>query len=296
MQRSIANRPAIIDTYVGNAKGGRDGAGMDDWHSLDVATNGTRLHVTRSGGDTSPLVLAHGATDSGLCWTAVTRALAPDHDVVMVDARGHGQSAAPPDGYDSGTQAADLWGVITTLGLRKPAILGHSMGAGTALALAGLYPDVPRAIILEDPGPWWSGWPSTPEERAEFLEIGERQRTYRRSTRDALIASRHAKTPAWSDAEVIPWAEAKTQVSDAAFQVFQAETWTGFDWVGTLRNIICRVLLVTADGGILTRSDVASFSSLVPHASHVEIAHAGHNIRRDQFAPYMTAVRAFLAN
>jgi hypothetical protein len=34
------------------------------------------------------------------CWTACARAMSPTHDAIMVDARGHGQSAAPPDGYD----------------------------------------------------------------------------------------------------------------------------------------------------------------------------------------------------
>lgn len=269
---------------------------MDDWQSLDIAANDTRLHVTRTGGDKPALVLAHGGTDSGLCWTAVAHAMAPSYDVIMVDARGHGASAAPPDGYDPGTQAADLLGVISALGVQKPVILGHSLGAGTAMALAGLYPDIPDAIILEDPGPWWSGWPATPEEQAAFIAICERQHDYRQQTREALIAGRREKSPAWSVDEVIPWAEAKLGVSDEAFQIFQPEIWTGFDWVSALRAIVCPVMLITADGGILSRTDVTAFSALVPHTTHVEIAHAGHNIRRDQFAPFMTAVRAFLAN
>ena len=37
-------------------------------------------------------------------------------------------------------QADDLAGVIAALGLQKPAMLGHSMGAATALVLAGTAP------------------------------------------------------------------------------------------------------------------------------------------------------------
>src|SRR3712207_7199210 len=44
--------------------------------------------------------------------------------------------------------AADLQGVISTLGLQRPAIMGHSMGGATTYALAGLYPDVPGVIII----------------------------------------------------------------------------------------------------------------------------------------------------
>ena len=57
--------------------------------------NGLKLHYTRTGGAKPPVVLAHGFSDDGLCWTPVAEALAADYDVVMVDARGHGRSAAP---------------------------------------------------------------------------------------------------------------------------------------------------------------------------------------------------------
>src|SRR5689334_19684714 len=129
---------------------------MANWQSGDVEANGIRLHYTRTGGDKPPLVLAHGVTDNGLCWTPVAEALASAYDVIMVDARGHGRSDAPEHDYDPATQAADLAGVITALNLQKPAVLGHSMGAATTLVLAGTYPDVPGAIVLEDPPGWWS--------------------------------------------------------------------------------------------------------------------------------------------
>jgi transposase len=54
------------------------------------------------------------------------------------------------------------------LGLHRPAVLGHSMGAATALALAGTNKDVPGAILLEDPPAWWiATWDTSPasEER-----------------------------------------------------------------------------------------------------------------------------------
>ena len=84
---------------------------MQSWQSADVAANGIRLHYTRTGGDGPPLVLAHGVTDDGLCWSPVAAALEPAYDVIMVDARGHGRSEAPEHDYDPMTQAADLAGL-----------------------------------------------------------------------------------------------------------------------------------------------------------------------------------------
>ncbi|MEJ7654220.1 MAG: alpha/beta hydrolase [Chloroflexia bacterium] len=114
---------------------------MSDWRSEYVVVGGIRLHYTRTGGSKPPLVLAHGVTDDGLCWTPVAQALAAEYDVVMLDARGHGLSDAPEHGYGPAQQAGDLAGVIAALGLERPAVLGHSMGAATTLVAAGLYPD-----------------------------------------------------------------------------------------------------------------------------------------------------------
>src|SRR5438034_938510 len=66
---------------------------MANWQSGDVEANGIRLHYTRTGGSKPPLVLAHGVTDDGLCWTPVAEALAPDYDVIMVDERVTGMQA-----------------------------------------------------------------------------------------------------------------------------------------------------------------------------------------------------------
>lgn len=73
---------------------------MDDWASGIVETNGVRLHYLRSGGAKPPVALAHGALDDARCWARVAEALAADYDVVAVDARGHGHSQAPEEGYD----------------------------------------------------------------------------------------------------------------------------------------------------------------------------------------------------
>lgn len=55
---------------------------MAEWQSGDVEANGIRLHYTRTGGKGPPLVLAHGVTDDGLCWTPVAEALQDRKSVV----------------------------------------------------------------------------------------------------------------------------------------------------------------------------------------------------------------------
>ncbi|MDP9378876.1 MAG: alpha/beta hydrolase [Chloroflexota bacterium] len=229
----------------------------------------------------------------------VVEALAQEYDVVMVDARGHGRSDAPELGYGSLEQAEDLADVIRRLGLERPAILGHSMGAATTLVLAGTYPDLPRAILLEDPPPWWAerreGAPS-----AEDRLAGMRAwiSSVKRKTREELISEQRAETPGWSTVELGPWAEAKLRVSPNVLEVLRSDNPASVDWEATLRRITCPVLLITADpslGAIATEESSAALRDLVPQLRVEHISDAGHNIRRDQFDRYMEVVLTFLS-
>lgn len=269
---------------------------MSSWQFGDLAVNGVKIHYTRTGGRTSsfkpPIVLAHGLADDGLCWTPVAEALEADYDVVMVDARGHGRSDAPEQGYGTADHASDLAGVITALGLRRPAVLGHSMGAVSALALAGMRPDLPRAILLEDPPPRWI--PAAPAP-ARPAPIHQAIIELKRRTRDELLAHAARQWPPWPEAELGPWADAKLRFS---FNALLADEPPALDWPAIVHRITCPALLITADpalGAIITPEIAASLGALMPQTRVVHIAGAGHNIRREQFSSYMKVVSAFLA-
>jgi len=268
---------------------------MTTWYSDKIATNGIQLHYTRTGGDKPAVVLAHGFSDDGLCWTPVAEKLAADYDVIMVDARGHGRSDAPEQGYSPIDMATDLAGVITGLGLKKPAVLGHSMGGSATMALAGLFPELPGAILIEDSGARNFMAGDNAEAQARFKQWRERLVNLQSKSREALIAQAHIDTPTWSAAELGPWADAKLRFN------LKALNWQGaddIDWNQILHDITCPALLLIADperGGGVTPERAAEMQALVPQLQVVHISGAGHNIRREQFAPYMAAISAFLA-
>lgn len=269
---------------------------MTSWQSGSIEANGLLLHYTRTGGAKPPLVLAHGFSDDGLCWAPVAEALAPTYDVIMVDSRGHGRSAAPEQGYGPSEQAADLAGVIAGLGLSRPAILGHSMGAATTLVLAGSYPDVPGAILLEDPPPWWvASFEQSRDAEQRQKQMREWLIALKRKTYEELIADQRAQTPGWSEAELEPWANAKLRLS---LNVLNRSAPTNVNWSTTMRRITCPALLITADptrGAIITEANASALQTLISHLRIRYIPEAGHSIRRDQFTRYMDVVRAFLA-
>ena len=271
----------------------------DDWQTGYVETNGLRLHYTRTGGNKPPLVLAHGVTDAGLCWTPVAEALAAEYDAIMVDARGHGFSDAPERGYGPAEQAEDLAGVITDLGLNRPTVLGHSMGAATALVLAGAHPDLPGAILLEDPPAWWTDRTDSPESTERRTAMKERAIGLKQRTRDDLIAWQRTEQPGWSNAELEPWADAKQRFSPNVLSVYDQDNGSNVNWQAVLSRISCPVLLITGDpkrSAIVTNASAAALEELVPHLEIAHVPQAGHNIRRDQFTRYMEVVRGFLAD
>ena len=268
---------------------------MAIWQSGNIEVNGLRLHYTRTGGKKPPVVLAHGFSDDGLCWTPVAELLAPDYDVVMVDARGHGQSDAPEHGYNMADMAGDLRGVIAGLGLHRPVVAGHSMGGGTTLAMAGLYPDVPGAILLEDAAPLGMAGMRMPNDPARRARIGEMVLANKGKTREQLIAQARTQSPTWPEAELGPWADSKLRLNP---NVVEFDPTTGVDWEAVLRRITCPALLIAADperGGMITAESAAAFQTFVPQLRVVHVAGAGHNVRREQPARYMELMRAFLA-
>jgi N-formylmaleamate deformylase len=267
---------------------------MSEWFSGDVVVNGVKIHYHRTGGDKPPVVLAHGITDNGLCWTRLAQALEDEYDLVMVDARGHGLSDVPETGYAPEEHVADMAGLIGALGLEKPALIGHSMGAvNVALAVAS-YPDLARCAILEDP-PWRTTY--DPNEHTAMIEEWRADIVAKKSwTREEIIAAGRAQQPAWADMEWEPWADAKLQVSPAVFDWADPPT-PLTAWRDVVHKIACPTLVITADpalGAAMSPEAAQEAPGLNSGLQIIHIPGAGHNVRREQFEPYLEAVRRFL--
>jgi pimeloyl-ACP methyl ester carboxylesterase len=254
---------------------------------------GVKLNYYRTGGDLPPLVLLHGITDDGLCWTPVARELADQYDLILVDVRGHGKSEAPEQGYDPLTMAGEIGALIEGLKLQSPVVMGHSMGAMLALTLAGLFPELPRAIVLEDPPPFWMFSPGQGRNEGiySFMEA------VKRKTRDELLEWARAGNPGWSEEEINQWADSKHRFSFKIADILTQSATAPAALQAILKKISCPGLLLTADlalGAVLPEAGQAALLAQAPQLKVAHIAQAGHCIRRDQFAKFMQTVRAFL--
>jgi lipase len=118
----------------------------------DVEVDGGTLRVLSFGAGDQHVLAVHGITGNATCWQAVARALPADWTLHAVDLRGRGHSAALPGPFGFDAHAADLIQVSRALGLDRPVLAGHSLGAYIALLAAAIDPGTFGDLVLIDGG------------------------------------------------------------------------------------------------------------------------------------------------
>jgi pimeloyl-ACP methyl ester carboxylesterase len=116
-----------------------------------VNVNGVRMHTLDWGGSGEPIVILHATGLLGRVCRPLVERLRAIGQVSSYDQRGHGDSAAAPDGdYTWESTMRDLEGFIAAMGWRKVRAIGHSAGATAIGSLAAERPDlISRAVLVE---------------------------------------------------------------------------------------------------------------------------------------------------
>jgi pimeloyl-ACP methyl ester carboxylesterase len=195
---------------------------------------------------------------------------------------------------DQPGQGADLAGLIKALKLEKPILMGHSMGSASVAWFAAKYPDVPRAVILEDPAlvrpaappaPTGAAAPSVEDRRAQILK--------RNNTSEAdLVADCMKNSPKWGQAECEVWAPSKRRHHPDTVRVNIAQRPPMRE---LLPKITAPTLILKADAQGELRAQNEEVAKLLPKGRLVHIAGAGHNVRRENKAQTLEVLNSFLA-
>lgn len=267
----------------------------EGWTDGYVLANGIRIHYWRTGGDKPVLVMAHGFSDDGLSWTNLTKELEDDYDVIMVDARGHGQSDPPSKSDKADAQVEDIAGLIRELNLQKPILMGHSMGSASVAWFAARYPDIPRAVILEDPR--LISRPQTNSPAVVDQEAQEKRRAQilaRNNTPyDELVADCLEHNGHWGRSECEIWAISKrTYHPNNAYRNFGNRPSTS----ELFPKITAPTLILKADAQGEVRQKNEDVARLLKNGKLVHIEGAGHCVRRDQKERLLSVLTEFLNN
>lgn len=255
-----------------------------------VLTNGIRLHYVRLGRGRPPLVLLPGITSPAVSWEFVGERLAERNDVYVVDNRGRGLSQGGAGlGYRLDDYAADTEGMIRALGLGRPAIVGHSMGARIAARLARRAPDCVGKLVLVDPpvsGPGRRPYPMPLQPYLDSIDAVSRGEGLEQMKKS------------------LPWSEAQLEqrmewlpTCDRTAVIESHKSFHEEEMHGDLPGIAADTLLLYAEKGDTVReADAEEIVRALKHGRRQRIDGAGHMIPWDRLDAFVAAVHNFLGD
>jgi 3-oxoadipate enol-lactonase len=97
-----------------------------------------------------PVVLLHAGIADRRMWDPLWSALAVERDVVRLDLRGYGESAARPRGMLSPLD--DVLDTLAEVGIDRSHVVGASFGAAVAVEVALTRPRQVASLLLSPPG------------------------------------------------------------------------------------------------------------------------------------------------
>jgi pimeloyl-ACP methyl ester carboxylesterase len=275
-----------------------------------LSKTSTRLSFVKQdvGADVTFLLL-HGVTRRAHDWMPAFPELAGLGNVVACDFRGHGESDRASS-YFVTDYADDVVEFLSAEIASPVVIVGHSLGAMVAAAVAARLPERVRAVVLEDPpfetmgaGIIGTAW------QHQFIGM---QSVVQKASGDSGLADKLADVS-------IPQADgtskklgelrskASLEWSAQCLQTVDPEVFTpliqgrwlhGYDRLQILATIRCPSLLLQADpgaGGALTDADASEAAAAMQRCRHVRLGGAGHQLHRDHLEAFLSCLNEFMS-
>jgi len=293
---------------------------------FDVEGAGCRLRAYDWGNAAAPsMLLLHGIEDFALALEPIAEAFRQDFHVVAYDLRGHGDSDKPGC-YAFPHYLADLLAVLSQVDLDRPVLIGHSLGGMIASQFAGVFPDLPRALVnLDGLGP---------SLRRAAMDDEEKQWRTQEGLRALLSGGRPGRPMGGAEDAVELYLRFHPRLDrEVARRMVELGTTEhphgGLRWkfdprVRTLGLtavpehaeerftwIRCPALVVTAgeldeffvrsqgldpETAVIDRQEIARRVALIRGASHRELPGAGHHLHFDAPEELAAVVREFLGS
>ncbi|MFE7297033.1 alpha/beta fold hydrolase [Streptomyces sp. NPDC057579] len=262
-----------------------------------VRSGTTRLHVLDYGGDGPALVVLPGITSPAVTMDFVARELTDLVRPLVVDVRGRGLSDGSGDGlegdgggrgYGLEVYAEDTEAVIEGLGVARPLLFGHSMGARIAAVVAARGRVPLGGSVLADPPLSGPGRGPYPTPLAAFL--GQLAEAERGTDADEVARS----WPRWPRREQelrARWlSSCDRRAITATHRGFETEDF--FDWWPGVAGPTA--LLYGAQSPVVTAAGAAEARAALPSATVTAVPDAGHMIFWDNPPAALDALRAAL--
>ena len=262
-----------------------------------AALDGTMLHVEECGSGTHVLFVHEFAGDHR-SWEPQMRFFARSHRCLTFAARGYPPSDIPtdPKAYSQDIACEDVLAVMNALGIQKAHVVGHSMGAYTALHVGLNHPE--RCLSVAALG---CGWGSNPAERDASVRTCQEIARMFQTEPIEVAAENYANAPmrrTFQAKDPRGFAEFKRMLAEhsgtgSALTMLnlQLKRPTLWDLEKRLRGFTLPLLVIVGDEDFPCLDGSLFLKRVVPTAGLLVIPRAGHTINSEE----PVAVNAALA-
>ena len=266
-----------------------------------AALDGTMLHVEETGSGT-PVVFVHEFAGDHRSWEPQMRFFARSHRCVSFAARGYPPSDVPtdPKAYSQDIARGDALAVMNALRIEKAHVVGHSMGAYTALHVGLDCPE--RCLSVAALGCGW-GW--NPAERDSSARACEDIARMFQSEPIEVAAANYADAPmrqTFQAKDPRGFAEFKRMLAEhsgtgSALTMLnlQLKRPTLWDLEKRLRGFTVPLLVIVGDEDFPCLDGSLFLKRVVPTAGLLVIPRAGHTINSEEPAAVNRALAELFA-
>lgn len=261
---------------------------MDQTRRVLHAADGTYVSYVVVGGSEPAVVILHGLAGSGREFLSTAGALS-GRKILLIDQRGHGLSTRLPADTSRGAFVGDVISAIEREASVPVHLIGHSMGAHTAMLAAAAHPDLVRSLVLLECaersgndqehaslGDYFRSWPVPFADRAaaaRFLGDGPLQRAW-------VEDMEHRKDGLHPRFDPQVMVEAITPLAEPRW-----EEWS---------RVQAPTLVVYAAGGMFSEEQKARFVERGNDVTRIDLAGGSHDAHLDAFEQWTEALTAFL--
>lgn len=265
---------------------------MKKWESVFFQSGEWRLHAARHpGSGDRPVVVVPGITTPAGAFAVASGRLAEiGSDVYVLDMRGRGLSQRVPYGFHrSGDYAGDVLALIGELGLDRPLLVGHSLGARVVAAARARFPGASSGVVAIDPpmsGPGRRPYPMSLDRFLGGLHGARAGRGYEQAKADY---------PTWTEEEAQLRGEWLASCDETA--VIDSYAWFHLEAFGPVwQEVEPPALLLYGDASpVVTADDAALLRQLNPRADVVAVAGSGHMVPWDNLDQTVAEIEGFVS-
>ena len=268
-----------------------------------VTADGTELYVEETGLGT-PVVFIHEYAGDYRSWEPQMRYLGRQHRCVTYSQRGYPPSGVPSDParYSQDIARDDVIAVMDALGIGKAHVVGHSMGAYTALHVGIRYPQ--RCLSVTAAGCGWGSTADAAKRDAMKALAAETGRMFA-DEGIASAAAKYADAPmrqSFKNKNPRGWAEFARMLAEHSAEGhahtmlnLQLKRPTLWEMETQLKKFSVPLLVIVGDEDDLCLDGSVFLKRTVPTAALLVLPRAGHTINSEEPAAVNAALAEFFA-